>query len=255
MPNNDNLCKNARYLKVTYDPLRCPVNEYPYLLAQHLARTAFGAPGRLVDLGCGRGDHLAAFAAHGFDVTGVDMSPCSGASGYRTIIADLEEDDIFRKTGEADCVFSKSVIEHLRNPHRLLESGFKMLRPGGRAVIMTPSWEYNYWGPFYVDHTHVTPFTACSLAAALEIAGFENIKVTYFPQLPFVWRHPVLKVIPMLLRWLPVPYRPFRPAPWPEALNKVIRFSKEIMLLATAVKPLGGAGDASAYAPPTNPGT
>jgi SAM-dependent methyltransferase len=168
-------------------------------------------------------------------------------------VADLEEDEISREAGEVDYVFSKSVIEHLRHPHRLLESAFKTLRAGGRAVIMTPSWEYNYWGPFYVDHSHVTPFTACSLATALEIAGFEDIQVTYFHQLPFVWKCPVLRVIPALLRWLPVPYRPFRPAPWPEAVNKLIRFSKEVMLLGTAVKPLGGVGESGrACAPPAS---
>lgn len=251
MPSDNSLCGNPRYLKVTYDPRRCPVNEYPYLLAQYLARNAFGPPGRLLDLGCGRGDHLAAFAAHGFDVVGVDLS--ASDHGYRTIVADLEEDEICHETGGVDYVFSKSVIEHLRHPDRLLESAFKTLRPGGRAVIMTPSWEYNYWGPFYVDHSHVTPFTACSLATALEIAGFEGIQVTYFHQLPFVWKYPVLRVIPALLRWLPVPYRPFRPAPWPEAVNKLIRFSKEVMLLGTAAKPLGGSGESRrACAPPAS---
>jgi SAM-dependent methyltransferase len=254
MPNENSLCRNARYLKVTYDPRRCPVNEYPCLLAEYLARNAFGPPGRLLDLGCGRGDHLAAFAAQGFDVVGVDISPSS--DGYRTIAADLEEDELSSEAGQADYVFSKSVIEHLRKPHRLLDSACKALRPGGRAVIMTPSWEYTYWGPFYVDHTHVTPFTACSLATALEIAGFEDIQVGYFHQLPFVWRYPFLKVIPALLRWLPVPYRPFRPAPWPEALNKLIRFSKEVMLLATAAKPPGGLGqDSAACAAPGRPAT
>ena len=35
----------------------------------------FAEPGRLVDFGCGTGRHLLSFAARGFDVTGLDLSP------------------------------------------------------------------------------------------------------------------------------------------------------------------------------------
>lgn len=104
-------------------------------------------------------------------------------------------------------------------------------------MIMTPSWEHTYWGPFYIDHTHVTPFTAPSLADALTIAGFEPVETSHFYQLPFLWRFPFLKPIAWTIAALPLPYRPYRPARWPDGMNKLIRFSKEVMLLAVGRKP------------------
>ena len=29
--------------------------------------------------------------------------------------------------------------------------------------MLTPSWRHTYWGPFFIDSTHVTPFTEASL--------------------------------------------------------------------------------------------
>ena len=139
-------------------------------------------------------------------------------------------------TSSFDFVFSKSVIEHLHSPSVLLSKAVAALRPGGMAVIMTPSWAHTYWGPFYMDHTHVTPFTATSLSAALQIAGFKQVDVSYFYQLPFLWRYPFLKPIAWTIASLPLPYRPYQTAPWQESCNKLIRFSKEVMLLGVGSK-------------------
>jgi len=69
------------------------------------------------------------------------------------------------------------------------------------------------------------------------MVGFESAEVTNFCQLPVLWHYPFLKPFFWTLAKLPLPYRPFFSAPWPEALNKLIRFSKEIMLLGVARKP------------------
>ena len=88
-----------------------------------------------------------------------------------------------------------------------------------------------------IDHTNVTPFTATSLSAALQIAGFKQVEVSPFYQLPFLWRYPFLKPIAWTIASLPLPYRPYQTAPWPESCNKLIRFSKEVMLLGVGSKP------------------
>lgn len=238
-PDGASVLKDRRYLEVTYAPERVPYGAYPFLLAQWLLDHVYGKPGRLLDLGVGRGEHLAAFGQLGFAVAGIDISPSAPdlARDYRVEVADLEHDPLPFPRGSFDFVFSKSVVEHLRNPARLMSTALDALRPGGVAVIMTPSWAHTYWGPFYIDHTHVTPFTAPSLTEFLTIVGFEAAKVSHFYQLPFLWRWPFLKPLVGLVAALPLPYRPYRSAPWPESLNKVIRFSKEVMLLAVARKP------------------
>ena len=227
-----------RYLEVTYSPERAPKGAYPHLLAARLLETVYKKPGRLLDLGCGRGDHLEAFAGLGFEVAGVDIS--AGApelSRVATVkVADLEKDPLPFPAASFDFVFSKSVIEHMRHPSQLLAKAVEALKPGGIAVIMTPSWAHTYWGPFYIDYTHVTPFTAPALSDAMTIAGFESIAVSHFYQLPFLWRYPFLKPLSRLIAALPLSYRPYKPAHWPEGLNKLIRFSKEVMLLGVGRK-------------------
>lgn len=237
--DNQSVLASSTYLDVTYSPARVPYGEYPYLLAKWLLDHVCEHPGRLLDLGCGRGEHMAVFAQLGFDVAGVDVSPRAPelAKGFRVEVANLEHDPLPFPPNSFDFVFSKSVIEHMQHPERLILRGLEALRPGGTAIIMTPSWAHTYWGPFYIDHTHVTPFTAPSLSNALTITGFESVKVSHFYQLPFLWRYPFLKPIVWAAAALPLSYRPYQPARWPDALNKVIRFSKEVMLLGVGKKP------------------
>jgi SAM-dependent methyltransferase len=120
----------------------------------------------------------------------------------------------------------------------MLSSAYNVLKPGGIAVIMTPSWPHTYWGPFYIDNTHVTPYTIPSLSDALQMVGFENIRTRYFYQLPFLWNHSWVIPLVRIFAALPLSYRPYQEAPWPDSLNKLIRFSKEVMLLAVCQKPL-----------------
>ena len=231
--------KDPRYLEVTYSAERAPFGEYPSLLARHLMETAYKKTGTLLDIGSGRGDFLDAFSRLGYEVSGTDISPLSVVGGGKQVkTCNLECEPLPFQENEFDFIFSKSVIEHLHSPHHLVSGAFRVLKPGGVAVIMTPSWAHTYWGPFYIDHTHVTPYTIPSLADVLQIAGFENISTNYFYQLPIIWKHPFLLPAIRLFSVLPFSYRPYANARWSDSFNKLIRFSKEVMLLAICKKPL-----------------
>ncbi|WP_321504073.1 class I SAM-dependent methyltransferase [uncultured Methanoregula sp.] len=232
---------DSRYLEITYSAERAPVGIYPSLLARHLMETAYRKTGKLLDIGSGRGDFLDAFSQLGYEVSGVDISPFSSAgAGTRTMkTCNFECEPLPFSENEYDFVFSKSVIEHLHSPHHMISGAFRVLKPGGIAVIMTPSWAHTYWGPFYIDHTHVTPYTIPSLTDVLQIEGFENISTRYFYQLPGVWKHPSLTPLVQLFSLLPFSYRPYhQKARWPDSFNKLIRFSKEVMLIAVCQKPI-----------------
>jgi SAM-dependent methyltransferase len=227
------------YLAVSYDPKKVPFGPYPKRLAQHLHDRYFRQAGRLLDAGCGRGEFMSAFASLGYKVGGVDVSPKAPefAPELDIRVGALTADNLPFPAGSFDFAFSKSVVEHLRDPDSFLSGIFEELRPGGLAIVMTPSWVHNAWGPFYFDHTHVTPFTAPSLAQAMELAGFVDVTSEHFIQLPSVWRFPAIKALCALIAMTPIPYRPFKSAPWPDGLNKFIRFSNEVMLLAVGRKP------------------
>ena len=134
--------------------------------------------------------------------------------------------DRFPFSGETfDYVFCKSLIEHLRSPYHMLSEIFRVLKKGGKAIIMTQDWESTYkW--FYDDFTHQRPYTLKSLRMVLEIQGFSKIKVEKFYQLPFVWKNSFFKIMPILLRFFPDNLKRY----------KLFFFSKEKMLLAEATK-------------------
>ena len=233
-----NILKNQTYLDTTYSDEKTPRTSYPFYLTKELLRRTNKETGKMLDLGCGRGEYLDTFSYNGFNVMGFDLSPHM-VKGHPVKSIDLETDTLPKThKGKYDFVFSKSVIEHMRNPMGLLSASFEALKPGGVAVIMTPSWEYTYWGPFYVDHTHVTPWTKPSLDEAMRMAGFKDVSTEHFFQLPFLWKKPYLKPFIKLFRKLPIPYQPNYEAPWSVSnwFNVLVRFSKEPMLLTIAKK-------------------
>ena len=82
------------YLDVRYAEENRPFTDYPGKLTHYLSeRYLLGyRGGRLLDLGCGRGEFLHGFANEGFRVTGVDRSrpsrprsapTCSSSSSRR----------------------------------------------------------------------------------------------------------------------------------------------------------------------------
>lgn len=75
-------------------------------------------------------------------VTGVDLSPSelesAPAGAYdRTIVADIA--DLEGRDGEADMLYSRSVVEHVTRPERMFENTLRILRPGGLTVHFIPS--------------------------------------------------------------------------------------------------------------------
>lgn len=230
---------NEEYLKVTYSETRAPRGSYPVELGNYIFSNFYKKTGKILDIGCGRGDSMEAFSTLGFKPYGVDVSPVAldYDHGLDVKVLDLEKEELSYEN-DFDFVFSKSVVEHMHNPMALIQAAYKSLKDDGVAVIMTPSWEYNYKAAFYIDHTHVTPFTKPSLRDIMEMAGFKEVEVYYFYQLPYLWKFPYLKIFSKLASLLPIPYAPLNDVPWKVSsrLNKFVRFSKEVMLIAVAKK-------------------
>tara|TARA_R100001129_G_scaffold186479_1_gene178387 strand:+ start:1976 stop:2731 length:756 start_codon:yes stop_codon:yes gene_type:complete len=237
--NKKSILSNEKYLSHTYSDSVAPPSQYPDLLAKWLLENVFYRPGKIADFGCGRGDFLRAFKSLEFEPHGLDISPnIKNLSEFNVKQVDFINDDVPYTDEKYDFIFSKSVIEHLREPTPYFSAIYEGLKEDGKAVVMVPSWAHTYWGPFYIDYTHVTPFTAKSLKDALEMAGFENVSVRYFYQLPVVWKYPWLKPLIQIFSKLPLPYAPYNDVPWQTSnkFNKLIRFSKEVMLIAIVEK-------------------
>lgn len=219
------------YLEVVYSEAARPLTAYPRLLATHLAeRFGLVAGERILDVGCGRGEFLAGFAALGLVGAGVDQSAaatriCPPECEIRT--ANLADSPIPFDDRSFDVVFSKSVVEHFYHPERLFSEFHRVLRPGGRLITLTPDWRANHV-MFFEDYTHRTPFTIESLRDIQLMHRFVDVQCEYFLQIPAVWRHRTLRPLSWATRYgVPSLLKPH---------SKFVRFSKEVMLLSHSMR-------------------
>jgi ubiquinone/menaquinone biosynthesis C-methylase UbiE len=96
----------------------------------------------VLDLGCGTGRHSLWLAAAGATVTGVDFSEAMlaeargklGSEAIRFVVHDLHEPLPF-PAGRFDLVVSGLLLEHLRGLTGFFSEAYRVLRPGGRAVV------------------------------------------------------------------------------------------------------------------------
>ena len=107
-----------------------------------LFRRYVGGPGRRVlDLGCRDGALTEAYAS-GNDVVGVDADKEALAEaarrGIETHWADLDQPLEF-DAASFDVAVAGELLEHLRDPHRLVTEIRRVLKPGGTFVASVPN--------------------------------------------------------------------------------------------------------------------
>ena len=195
------------YVDVTYR--NKPFTNYPDYLTGLLERIFDIEPDDLLlDVGCGRGEYLAAFRRHGIDAYGVDKSE-SALRNYGALdgyVDKVEFNDVsLEPEREYDFVFCKSVLEHMVDPDLLMQHIWSWLKPGGRAIIMTPDFK-SAGVKFWYDYDHRRPFTVESLADIMTVWGFRQVATKRFYQVPILWHWPMLK-------WILVPLAKILP-PW-----------------------------------------
>jgi SAM-dependent methyltransferase len=97
----------------------------------------------LLDAGCGRGAPvLRKYVGRARSLIGVDVVDFRDpVPGVRMIQGDLGRMDV--QTGSVDIVMSRSVMEHVADPAAVYSEIYRVLRPGGRFVFLTPNlWDY-----------------------------------------------------------------------------------------------------------------
>ncbi len=144
--------------------------------------------GRALDCGCGAGDNARILSIRGWVVDGITISPdehSKAAQVCKTVhIADLESGIPPIISGGYDLVIFSHVLEHLRNPSRVLTDVHRVLAPGGIVAVALPnvvSWRYRlrfllgifeYEEGGIMDTTHVRFYTFASSRRLLESNGF-----------------------------------------------------------------------------------
>jgi ubiquinone/menaquinone biosynthesis C-methylase UbiE len=217
------------YLDVVYNSKIKPYTSYPHKLVSYLFHTIGMKEGMsLLEPGVGRGEHLRIFKDFGIKVKGLDISPKSLEMSPDLNIDIFNADDNHwpYKDNCFDIVYSKSFIEHLRNPEMYFSEAFRVLNPGGVLLTLTPDWEANY-KKFFDDYTHISPFTIVSLSNIQKASGFNEVKVYKIRQLPIVWKFPVLNYFCSAIS----PFIPVR------TITPFFRWSRELLLVGIGRKP------------------
>jgi glycosyltransferase involved in cell wall biosynthesis len=104
-------------------------------------------PGRVLDLGCSDGRLAARIRAEGHEVTGVDREKLDGVGDRvdRFVEADLDDGIPDEVGGDYDVVLAADVVEHVRDPERLLREAAARLAPRGTVVASVPN--FSHWYP------------------------------------------------------------------------------------------------------------
>ncbi|WP_051273508.1 class I SAM-dependent methyltransferase [Desulfotruncus alcoholivorax] len=142
--------------------------------------------GLLLDVGCGSGQKLMFMRDLGWLAEGVDIDPIAVDSarskGLQVRLGTLEEqcyqDNYF------DAIILSHLIEHVYDPLGLLLECYRILKPGGRLVVVTPnneSWMHKMFNDKWLAldpprHLHV--FSVPSLKYLAQKAGFKKYKIS-----------------------------------------------------------------------------
>ncbi|OUX35832.1 MAG: hypothetical protein CBE33_06955 [Candidatus Pelagibacter sp. TMED273] len=225
----------SNYINVIYDEKKKPFSSYPAKLIKYLVKKYnLNNNSKILEMGCGRGEFLDEFTNLGMSGFGIDLSDyakkfCKNAE---IKIVDMSKESIPYSDNSFDIVFSKSFVEHFYKPEEIFKEAYRVLKPSGILINLTPEWKYIYKS-FYDDYTHKTPFTMKSLEDIHLINGFKKVKVISFKQLPILWSknffiRNIFGILSEITRvTVPEEYR---------MKNKWVRFSKELMLLSYAIK-------------------
>ena len=189
------------YLKTTYSLKRAPKSNYPEQLVKYLAdRFNLSQGMTLLELGCGRGDFLKQFRKIGMKCCGIDRD--IAAKEYSPEldirIADLAVEKFPFEDNSIDIIYHKSVIEHFYSPDHLMKQSFRVLKPGGKLIILTPDW-VSQMEVFYEDITHCRPYDCSALSDVFSMFGFKNIQIEKFNQLPILWKLKMLRIVSGIL--------------------------------------------------------
>lgn len=98
-------------------------------------------PGKLLEVGCGNGKRLARLYALGWDVIGQEIDPLAAEYMRREkgIEVHLGALETLPGSEQYDAVILSHVIEHVHDPVALLTTCHRLLRTGGRLVMLTPN--------------------------------------------------------------------------------------------------------------------
>jgi O-antigen chain-terminating methyltransferase len=147
----------------------------------------FQDKGKVLDLGCGRGEFLELCRDNGIDAQGIDLNE-QMVEICRDKGLECQKGDILEFLAEwqdktLGGIFSSQVIEHLSTQHlkTLIELAYFKLTPGAYVILETinPSSVFALVQIYFLDLTHQKPIHPQTLKFLLESSGFEEVEIKF----------------------------------------------------------------------------
>lgn len=106
-----------------------------------LYRFAPKAPAKVLDYGCGSGAYLLRLWPLGHELQGLEYDPqlIGGLAEHGIPVGDVSQIDDHHWHDEFDHISLAHVLEHVPDPHALLERLFRWLKPGGTLFVELPN--------------------------------------------------------------------------------------------------------------------
>lgn len=171
-------------------------------LGRELAARLPVGPARILDAGCGTGGLIRRLATRRpeWTWTGVDVEPLACELARKSGAKDVREASVTALPfgeGEFDAVVSADVLYHLDDDEAALREMFRVLRPGGVAVINVPAHRW-LWSYHDVAVHGRRRYVRSELAGKLARAGLRALRLTH-------WNTVLLPVIVARRKLLPAP--------------------------------------------------
>lgn len=149
-------------------------------------------PGKLLDVGCGKGELMVLAQDQGWQAEGYDVDPATTAVtaeriGMPVYSGEFDQVDF---TGKSyDALVMIHVIEHLKSPHPYFRVFDSILKPGGLLMVAapnlaSPSARFKHWleqrgwrkklvGDYYDTDHHLWYYSRASLKHLLDQYGYD----------------------------------------------------------------------------------
>lgn len=160
--------------------------------------TSFVPPGKVLDIGCGRGLTLHALRQLGWQTRGCELSETASRHAREVLGLDVAcagfQPEHYADA-EFDAVILWHVYEHLIDPQRVLRQCRRILRPGGVLALAVPNFDsyqakLTKYGSFHLDlPRHYSHFSAPWLRQKFLECGFRPIDEFHgsLEQNPYGW--------------------------------------------------------------------
>jgi O-antigen chain-terminating methyltransferase len=147
----------------------------------------FKKKGKVLDLGCGRGEFLELLEKNGVKGVGIDindqMIDICLEKGLDCQKGDILEKLAEHEDGSLSGIFSSQVIEHLPPSYlkRLLELAYFKLAPSSCIVLETinPVSVFSLVEIYFLDLSHQRPIHPQTIKFLMESTGFEEVEIIY----------------------------------------------------------------------------